>query len=58
MAPVSLSKLIKKRALTPLFYRLVSDLETSVVIEDAEGKTPDGYRRRRAVYAVSGDCYR
>ena len=59
MAPVSLSKLIKKRALTPLFYRLVSDLETSVVIEDAEGKllmATDGAERcTRYPVTVTGE---
>ncbi len=38
MAPVSLSKLIKKRALMPMLCRLVSDLETSIIIEDVEGQ--------------------
>jgi HD-GYP domain-containing protein (c-di-GMP phosphodiesterase class II) len=38
MAQISLRKLIKKRALMPIIFRLVSDLETSVVIEDDGGK--------------------
>ncbi|MDD5285683.1 MAG: HD domain-containing protein [Desulfuromonadaceae bacterium] len=38
MMPDSLSKLIKKRALAPILRRLVIDLETSIIIEDDEGK--------------------
>lgn len=38
MLPISLNKLIKKRALAPILRRLVNDLETSVIIEDHEGK--------------------
>lgn len=38
MVPVSLGKLIKKRAFAPILLRLVSDLKTSIIIEDNEGK--------------------
>ncbi len=38
MVPVSLGKLIKKRAFAPILLRLVSDLKSSIVIEDNEGK--------------------
>lgn len=37
MIPVSLGKLIKKRAITPILSRLVSDLNTSIIIEDQAG---------------------
>ena len=37
MLPVSLSKLIKKRAFAPILYRMVNDLETSIIIEDTDG---------------------
>jgi HD-GYP domain-containing protein (c-di-GMP phosphodiesterase class II) len=36
--PISLNKLIKKKALRPILLRLVSDLKTSLIIEDDEGK--------------------
>ena len=36
--PVSLSKLIKKREFAPILHRLVSGLETSILIEDDAGK--------------------
>lgn len=37
MMPNILGKLIKKRALTPILLRMVSDLGTSIVIEDDKG---------------------
>jgi HD-GYP domain-containing protein (c-di-GMP phosphodiesterase class II) len=59
MIPVSLSKLIKKRVLTPIIHRLVSDLETSIIIEDDAGKllmaTDGAERLERYPVSVAGE---
>ena len=38
MIQVSLGKVMKKREFAPILNRIVSALETSLIIEDAEGK--------------------
>lgn len=48
MAPGILEKLMKKRVFTPILNSMVSALETSIIIEDTEGKlllATDGFER-------------
>ena len=55
----SLSKLIKKQALTPIIQRLVGDLDTSIIIEDNTGKllmaTEGAEKLTRYPIEVAGD---
>lgn len=59
MIPDRLNRLIKKRALAPILRRLVTDLDTAVIIEDEEGRlliaTDGAARIDRYPVAVAGE---